>query len=167
LGALPLNGVELAARQCLSGGDYELLQRTDFEPNPDYFIPWFFRYLIGGGASAFNVSHSVPFMLSGVRVFVFSATMQSKGSYTILAMNLQTGGDPISVTLEGSLGSRPRVEYHLSGDLTESHGTVSCNGKPLDIDAVTHLPPSIASLGISGSGPLVLKNSTIVFASIS
>jgi len=166
LGALPLNGVELAARQCLSGGDYELLQRTNFQPNPDFFIPWFFRYLIGGRASAFNVSYSVPILLSGVRVFVFSAT-QSNGSYTILALNLQTEGSPISVTLEGALGSRPRVEYHLSADLTEAHGTVSCNGKPLAIDSGTHLPPAIASLGMSGSGPLVLQNSTIVFATVS
>jgi hypothetical protein len=64
LGALPGHGVELAARQCLSGGDYELLQvcggggrvgeshvmvssavfaalqRGTFNPNPDYWIAW-------------------------------------------------------------------------------------------------------------------------------
>ena len=59
LGALPLYGVELAARQTLSGGDYELLQRGTFEPNPDYFVAWLFRALIGGNASAFVVTQNI------------------------------------------------------------------------------------------------------------
>lgn len=39
LGALPLNGVELSARQALVGGDYELLDHHEAElaPNPDYW----------------------------------------------------------------------------------------------------------------------------------
>ena len=40
LGALPAAGVPLAARQCLSGGDYELLQRVGFAPNPDFWVAW-------------------------------------------------------------------------------------------------------------------------------
>ncbi len=34
------NGVTAMLRQCLQGGDYELVNKTTFLPNPDYWILW-------------------------------------------------------------------------------------------------------------------------------
>lgn len=166
LGALPANGVELAARQCLSGGDYELLQRGTFEPNPDYYVVWLFHALIGGSATAFPVQTSVQAAASGVRVFAFSASKASNGSYTILAINLQSSGKPIPITLAGMTGSR--VEYHLTGDVAQEHGPIYCNGKQLAVNPSTYLPPAWQSLGVSASAstPLTLAPASIVFATI-
>jgi len=168
LGALPLNGVELGARQCLSGGDYELLTRTDFSPNPDYFIVWLFKNLIGGGASAYNVTISVDASKSGVRLFAFSAAAATKGKYTLLAINLQDGssGAPIAVTLTGALSGRARVEYHITGDPTAPHGPIACNGHALGLAPGTHLPPPWEALGVAAQGPLFLQPGSIVFATV-
>lgn len=167
LGTLPAMGVELAARQCLSGGDYELLQRGSFEPNPDFFIIWLFKALIGGGASSYNVTHSVSYHVSGLRVFAFSASAESKGSVTLLVVNLGTVSQALNLTLAGpGIASKQRVEYHLTGDPTIPHGTVSCNGIPLVLDPTSHLPPVWSSLGQPASGAMVVQPASIVFATL-
>lgn len=189
LGALPLYGVELAARQCLSGGDYELLQRGTFEPNPDYFIVWLFHNLIGGNATAYNVTQNVSTYVShrpliyislslprltscassssytsAVRVFAFSAAPATNGTRTIIALNLQTSGNPIPIILAG-VGSN-RVEYHLTGNVLQEHGPIACNGVPLVANAKTLLPPAWQTLGQTRTGPLVIAPSSIVFATV-
>jgi hypothetical protein len=165
LGALPLHGVELVARQTLSGGDYELLQRTNFAPNPDYYIIWFFKQLIGGGATVYPVYESVRYLSSGVRVFAFSASQASSAKLTLIAINLQDGtaGGPIEIILPSTVSGFARTEYHLTGDPAVQHGQISCNGKVL-----TYAPlPSINSLGVPGSGPVVvLRPSSIAFVTI-
>lgn len=168
LGALAANGVELAARQTLSGGDYELLQRVGFAPNPDYWVIWLFRKLIGGGASAYSVVHSVPTNQSGVRLFAFSAASATGAKVTLLALNLQNPGAPtIYLNLQGTgVGGLPRTEYHLTGDVTVPHGPVSCNGQVLAPQPGTYAPPAWQSLGVTANGPLALPPATIVFATI-
>ena len=180
LGALPVNGVTLGARQCLSGGDYELLQRADFgsglfAPNPDYFILWLYKALIGGGAAAYPVQQSVNASASGVRVFAFSASQGSGATTALLAINLQDGSmggpapGPISLNLEGNgIAGRARTEFHLTGDPTIPHGRVYCNGVPLTIDPATHAPPPWQSLGKAqpGGSPLVIAPTSIVFATL-
>lgn len=47
LGALPRAGVTGFNRQALVGGDYELLNRTTFLPNPDYWVAYGYRLLVG------------------------------------------------------------------------------------------------------------------------
>ena len=54
-GATAVAGVELTARQCLSGGDYELIQRVRFQPNPDLWTVWLFKTLMGGGTSGNDI----------------------------------------------------------------------------------------------------------------
>ena len=170
-GASAAAGVELTARQCLSGGDYELLQRGSFAPNPDFWTVWLFKALIGGsaGASAYNVTHSVAPTTSGVRVFAFSAAPQGAQAPTLalLALNLQTD-TPVAVTLEGAGVGGPRVEYHLSGNASQPHGDVACNGQVLRMDAATHQPPALQGLGVAApaGSPLVLQPGSIAFVTI-
>lgn len=177
LGALPLNGVELAARQCLSGGDYELLQRTTFVPNPDYYLVWLFKALIGGSATPFAVNLTVPFLESGVRVFAFSANPNVGGGAktTLLILNLADGSPghntPVALTLQGAgVAGQPRVEYHMTAPMGvgSEHGPVAVNGKVLSVDPSTLLPPPWQSLGVPGAAGdvITLQPASIVFATI-
>jgi hypothetical protein len=168
LGVLPTLGVELAARQCLSGGDYELLQRYGgFAPNPDFFVAWLFKALIGGGASAFNVTQSVAPAVAGVRVFAFSAPPSSGASFSLLVVNLRAAGPPTTVTLAGpGIAGRPRTEWVLAGNLTAENGAVTVSGHAVPLDPVTHLPPPVATLGVPATGDMVVPPATVVFATV-
>lgn len=167
LGALPVNGVELGARQTLSGGAYSLLQVKNFQPNPDFFILWFYRSLIGGSAKAYDVTSSLYFNYTGVRVFVFSANPLTNARYTLLAINLRTDtGFALSIQGNDFTPSNTRTEYHLTGDINEENGTITCNGTPLVVNPQTNLPPSMSTLGKSSNGNLLIGPSTIVYATI-
>ncbi len=162
-GATAVSGVELTARQCLSGGDYELIQRVGFQPNPDFWTVWLFKTLMGGGASVFNVTSSVP-VTSGVVVFAFSAATITGATHVLLAVNLQVN-TTVSVALLGDALNFARTEFHLSGDVTVEHGDVQCNGNVLKMDATTHMPPSWQTLGVpaNAGSTLTLAPASITF----
>lgn len=165
LGALPANGVELSARQALVGGDYELLNRSTFAPNPDYAFLWLFKSLIGGGADAYAVSVNSSVLTTGVRVFAFSAAPSTGASHAVLALSLNRVGADFAVELAG-LPSGPRVEYHLTGQPGVRGAPLLCNGVPLVPDARGQMPPW-SSLGVPrGSGPLELGSASIVIATV-
>jgi len=167
LGALPVNGVELGARQTLSGGAYSLLQVSNFQPNPDYFIIWFYRTLIGGSAKAFEVTSDLYFNYTGVRVFVFSAAPSTNARYTVLAINLRTDTG-FSLNLQGNdiTPNNMRTEYHLTGDVTVENGVINCNTIPLVVNPSTNLPPSMSTLGKTTNGAMNIAASSIVYATI-
>jgi heparanase 1 len=164
-GAAAAAGVELTARQCLSGGDYELLQRNNsFAPNPDFWTVWLFRTLVGGAADVFNVIASAP-PSSGVRVFAFSAAAGTGARRTLLAINLQVNAST-SVALGGDAGAAARTEFHLTApDRAAAHGAVACNGRALAVDAATHAPPDWRALGApaAAGAPVVLAPASIAF----
>ena len=172
-GASAAAGVELTARQCLSGGDYELLQRDQggFSPNPDFWVVYLFKALIGGaqGATAYNVTHSAPPTTTGVRLFAFSSAQGSQAtpSLALLAVNLQTD-TPVAVTLAGQGTGGARVEYHLSGNASQVHGEVQCNGRVLSMDPSTHAPPPVQGLGVAAPAGslLVLQPGGIAFVTL-
>lgn len=115
LGTLPANGVSLSARQALVGGNYELLNRTTFAPNPDYALLWLFKTLVGGNAAAFPVALNASVLDTGVRVFVFSAAPATGATYVILALSLNDVGATFDVVLEGAGLGGVRTEFHLTG----------------------------------------------------
>ena len=139
--------------------------------NPDYFIISLFKYIIGGDVASYNVVASVPTNITGVRLFAFSSNPNiSNGKLAVLAMNLQNSPTSVPITVN-LMGPSPilndsRTEYHLTGNVTIAHGTVSCNGTPLILDPVTDMPPPWSTLGVSASGPMILQPSSIVFATI-
>lgn len=163
IGALPLNGVELMARQCLSGGDYELLQRfpnASFAPNPDFYILLLAKTLFRAGARAFNVSSSAPALLSGLQVYAFDGSAVSGGDTTLLLINAHVANTyfvrPLNV-----LGKR--TEWHVSGDLRSPHGPVAVNGKAMLPGEVPNLP----AIGVPQccGNAIVVQPATIVFVS--
>jgi hypothetical protein len=176
--------VELTARQCLSGGDYELLSRfnSSFTPNPDFWVVYLFKQLIGktpGGAKVYPVSHSTSYDTSGVRVFAFSfsgigsvastTSPQTTGNdpLALLAINLQLTTS-VAITLLGPGTQGERLEYHLTGNLTLPHGDFSCNGRELKMDPTTFAPPPIPGLGVKAPAGsiLTLAPSSIVFITL-
>lgn len=163
-GASAQNGVSLTARQCLSGGDYELLQRGSFAPNPDFWTVWLFKTLFGGGVGVRAVEASAP-PTSGVRVFAFEAAAGTGGTLALLALNLQLG-TPVAISIGGSGAGRARTEFHLtSPNVTAPHGDVFCNGEQLNMDPGTHAPPAWRGLGRPGAAgsPLTLAPASIAF----
>ena len=162
LGALPLNGVELMARQCLSGGDYELLQRAanaSFAPNPDFYIAWLARALLKpGGARAFNVSASAPQGASGLQVYAFEA---AGGGTALLLINAHLANTYYVKPAPGALAGA-RVEWHLTADLDAVHGPVAINGRAMVVDGAL---PAVASLGVPAccGNAVVLQPASIAF----
>lgn len=154
IGALPLNGVELMARQCLSGGDYELLQRApgaNFAPNPDFFVAWLARALFKPAARAFAVTSSAPPAESGLQVFAFDA---AGGGTALIFVNAH-----LNNTYYCAVPAGARTEWHLTAEIAAVHGPVSVNGR-----VVGALPlPSVAALGAPGTGSVVVQPASIAF----
>ena len=174
LGALPLSGVELSARQALVGGDYALLRQGggggSLSPNPDFWLLWLFKALVGGGAQAYAVNTSAPVAVTGVRAFAFGGGKAGAGR-AVLALSLNTIGARLGLALEegGEGGAAPlagpRLEFHLQGQLGVGGGGVTCNGVPLAVGAGGALPDWRA-LGVrtEGGTPLMLEPGSVVLA---
>ena len=160
LASLPTVGVELMARQCLNGGDYELLQRNSFVPNPDYYLLWLFKQLVKQGARALNATLSAPALQSGLFVYAFDA--KAGASVALLAVNAHAS-NTYRVSLAGPAVGGARTEFHLTGDVAVPHGPVAVNGRVLAGD----LPP-VASLGVPGEAGSVLEvaPASIVFVTL-
>jgi hypothetical protein len=169
LGALPLAGVELSARQALVGGNYQLLSHDGtFTPNPDFYVLWLFRALISGGGRAFPVELGAPANMTGVRVFAFDAAAAAGGPShrVVMAVSLNTVGARIRVALSGAgIDGAARTEWHLTGSPGVRGAPLFCNGKVLAAAADGKLP-SWQSLGVAvnDGGDLELAPSSIAFA---
>ena len=162
IGALPLAGVELMARQCLSGGDYELLQRApaaNFSPNPDFYVVWLTRALLKpGGAHAKNVTSSAPAGASGLQIYSFEA---GSGGTLLLLINAHLNNTYYAQP-QGLAGTRS--EWHLTADLDAVHGPIAINGRPMTAGA---LPP-VAALSVPGccGNVVVVQPASIVFVDV-
>jgi heparanase 1 len=167
IGSLPAYGVELMARQCLSGGDYELLQRfanASFAPNPDYFVLWLTRGIFKQGAHTFNVSSSAPPTASGLQIFAFEASSSFSGMTALLIINSHTDNTYyLTQSFSEETQGGTRTEWHMTGDLTAVHGPVFINGRAMLGD----LPADVTSIGVSGIGSeIIVKPSSIVFVTV-
>ena len=169
LGALPLAGVELSARQALVGGDYELINHHAADgalaPNPDYWLLFFFRALVGGGGRAYNVTLSQPAAATGARVFAFDAAPATGAKLALLALNLNAANTTLLVNLAGMGG--PRTEFHLTGEPGVPHAPVRCNGAALAFSPPpARAPPDWRALGVPATGDLAIAAASVVLALI-
>lgn len=74
LGLLPVVGVTGFNRQALVGGDYELLNRTTFLPNPDYWVAYGYRLLVGPKVlTTFALAPTDPVLNASLRVYAHCA----------------------------------------------------------------------------------------------
>ena len=162
LGTLPLQGVELSARQALVGGDYELINHhgAELQPNADFWLIALFRGLVGGARRAFPVTLSRAANSTGARVFAFDA---AGGGRLIMALNLNAADETILVRLAGAGAGAARTEWHLTGEPGVSGGPAACNGAPLRLgdDGVL---TDWRALGRQASGDVALAPASVVLA---
>jgi len=98
-------GIKRFLRQAFIGGDYELVNRTTFQPNPDYFAALLWRRTVGSKVLASNVSHA------SLRVHAFCA-QSSHPELRALGVQL---GDVVVVTLNLDALASANVSLDLTG----------------------------------------------------
>lgn len=166
-------------RQSLIGGNYGLLNTTNFLPNPDYYSALLWHRLMGSGVLSTTFSGT-----NKIRAYAHCAK-QSKG-ITILLINLDnnttveaTFGDSKSslhrkmpynskimkLPLQSSI-EKSREEYHLTPQGGNIHSQVMLlNGNVLSVNSDGDIPP-LKPLYVSSSKPIRIAPFSIVFSHI-
>ncbi|GAB3482123.1 hypothetical protein GCM10027340_15290 [Marinomonas epiphytica] len=80
LGRGALTGQKVMVRQSLVGGDYGLVNHASMKPNPDFWVSWLWKKLMG--EQVYDVSSNDP----GVLVYCHSANKE--GRQTLLIINM-------------------------------------------------------------------------------
>ncbi|XP_010533116.1 PREDICTED: heparanase-like protein 3 [Tarenaya hassleriana] len=187
LGMSSLYDTKTYCRQSLVGGNYGLLNTTNFTPNPDYYSALLWHRLMGRNALFTSFSGSKK-----IRSYTHCAK-QSKG-ITVLLMNLDNtttvqarvefnGSSILRHTVHhrhGSKSSRKRAfpglprpwvskglmgreEYHLTpkdGDLHSQ--SVLLNGNVLSVSPTGEMP-SLEPRSVSSTDPITVSPLSIVF----
>ena len=168
------------ARQCLIGGNYGLLNRTTFEPQPDYFIAWIYRRLfddvLGAPIKSVHATTSQATASTGLRVFAFRGQGSLPGSlgnkqmlYVLINLSVKHA---FSVTLPAAAAAASggqRAEWHLRGAPDERATTITVNGETLAL--TPSLPPFLWDLGklakeAAPGAPVAVAPASIVFAAV-
>jgi heparanase 1 len=135
LGRLALMNHTVQCRQTLVGGNYGLLQKKTFEPNPDYWTLLLLKRAIGRRA----------FYATSTDIYVPTyayCSRQYKGGIVMTFINLAKE-DTYQVDLSGGIERHvPRIEYHLSAPQLDSR-VIYLNGVALKLKD-SGLLPSLA-----------------------
>eukprot|EP00755_Sulcionema_specki_P037020 Sspe_Gene.108048::Locus_87209_Transcript_1_1_Confidence_1.000_Length_1571::g.108048::m.108048/K07964/HPSE; heparanase len=157
LGALPQHRVKLVARQCFTGGDYELVSRFTQTPHPDYYVAWMFRYMGVRNITVRLVHVTPPVETTGARVFAFD---DAQGGRFVVVVNLSMN-QTHTVDLPVANAGTTQREWHFTSDAVTSN-RLFINGQRMDFSGKL---PSIDSLARSApQGPLTVAPASIVFA---
>ncbi|KAK9073249.1 hypothetical protein SSX86_007573 [Deinandra increscens subsp. villosa] len=178
---------EVYCRQSLIGGNYGLLNKTTFTPNPDYYSALLWHRLMGTGVLSVEKINAGPHLRTyahcskgkaGVTLLLINLSNQTEFKlivHSILNMNLHTTKDqkPSFIHRMKSafswVGSRSRneelarEEYHLTpqgGDLKSK--TMLLNGVPLQLTETRDIPqlkPNVVDV----NSPIVVAPLTIKF----
>eukprot|EP00039_Didymoeca_costata_P013682 m.212058 g.212058 ORF g.212058 m.212058 type:complete len:291 (-) comp15846_c0_seq1:126-998(-) len=158
-GALPLNGVKVSARQCLIGGNYGLLNKTTFQPNPDYWIAYIYRSLmsqLGQDVSSLNVNVTEPII--GTKSFAFTADA-SKNTVMVVLINLNLEH---AVLFNFPSGYMSNSLWRLQGFPNASSTTLSINQNVINFNGTM---PSLQVLADKTEAASVnVSGAEIVFA---
>ncbi|KAJ1700321.1 hypothetical protein LUZ63_000100 [Rhynchospora breviuscula] len=142
-------------RQTLIGGNYGLLNRDTFEPNPDYYSALLWHRLMGTRVLSLNYTGS-----NMTRAYAHCAK-QSSG-ITFLLINL-SGNTTSQVTVTNGSDLR-REEYHLiakDGNLQSQ--VMVLNGQILSTGADGSIP-TLEPIIIEDASPLALAPYSILYA---
>ncbi|KAK7304723.1 hypothetical protein VNO77_42610 [Canavalia gladiata] len=168
-------------RQSLIGGNYGLLNTSNFLPNPDYYSALLWHRLMG--------RHVLSTSFSGtnkIRAYAHCAK-QSKG-ITILLINLDSSTTvEAEVSFDNTNGLRhrkmsynsemmelplhsesetAREEYHLTPQDGNIHSQIMLlNGNPLSVNSDGEIPP-LEPLYVDSSEPIRVAPFSIVFAHV-
>lgn len=151
LGTLAQLQHKVHCRQTLVGGNYEVIAKDIFEPNPDYWIAVLWKRLMGTKVFETKVAD-----VKHLRSYAH-CDVSSKG-VTVVLINL-AHDVTYEINVSGLHGSTtPRVEYHLTSDHLQSQ-RVKLNDVELHLTSEDKLP--------SLTGKVVTSGSTIKIAPLS
>ncbi|OIW15133.1 hypothetical protein TanjilG_14132 [Lupinus angustifolius] len=169
-------------RQSLIGGNYCLLNTTNFIPNPDYYSALLWHRLMGRGVLSTTFTGT-----SKIRAYAHCAK-QSKG-ITILLMNLDNStAVETEVTLRSTKNlwhrkisdnnskvmklnflnrtETAREEYHLTPHDGNIHSQIMfLNGNNLTVNSDGEIP-SLQPIYVNSSNPIIVAPFSIVFIHI-
>ena len=140
LGVLAAHNHTVYCRQTLLGGNYGLLNRTNYQPNPDFYISQLFHDLMGD--SVLKISGADD----GYGYLRTYAHCNRNGSgITLLLINIAPK-TTFTVGVGGNVAAlTPRLEYALTADALSSR-TINLNGSPLVVGGSgSTLPPLVPS----------------------
>jgi len=173
LGRLSQHNHSGYCRQTLVGGNYGLLDRTTFRPNPDFFVGLLFHKLMGNvvmkPAVAISSSSSSSSTDNAVLRVYAHCTRGQAGAVTLLVINIDphtnfrlilNEENPSAKHVTGSL-LYPRDEYVLSALSLEARD-IEMNGSPLHVTTSADLPPLVPKTVFTNS-ELVVSPHTISF----
>ena len=162
LGIASRNGYKLVARQDFFGGNYPLIS-DELSPNPDYWLSYVFKQLVGTKVLNVTIKGSDTQGLL-FRVYGHCVSTRSKyqpGSIALFMVNINS--DVISYNLDSKVYGDSADLYIMTpenGDILSPY--VNLNGSPLKmIDA--HTLPVLKGVEIPLAGPIVMPRMSYGF----
>ncbi|KAF9626521.1 hypothetical protein IFM89_034455 [Coptis chinensis] len=155
-------------RQSLIGGNYGLLNTTNFVPNPDYYNALLWHKLMG--KNVLRATHN-----GSPHLRVYSHCSRTKPGITLLLINMSNSTSfDVSVvndvklhpTIEELKGEHAREEYHLTpkdGNLQSN--VMLLNGSPLVLTKSLGIP-AMNPVHADRSSPIRIAPDSIVFATL-
>ncbi|PTQ26793.1 hypothetical protein MARPO_0364s0001 [Marchantia polymorpha] len=157
LGTASLFNTKVFCRQSFVGGNYGLLDRSTFEPYPDYYGALLWRRLMGDRALF------VSMVGSAISAYAH-CQKDNKGGVTVLLLNFSNTTTTIETyKFEGSDKVSFRHEYHMSpadGNITSQ--VVLLNGQPLAVTPDGKIP-RLLPVNKAPDDPISLKPLTYAY----
>ena len=162
MGSLATQGHAVLARQALLGGDYELVDRDSFTPNPDYWLAYLWPRLMS--TRVLRVENPGGGNTTGLRAYAHCGLLLE--GVTLALINLNPNRT-IAVTIDGlqkEPSDQPRQEYHLSGSVNGTGGlgsrTMYMRGAPVTVASFE------SPLLVRVDAPVILQPHSVAFVDI-
>jgi heparanase 1 len=176
MGLYAASGVGLVSRQTLVGGDYELVNKTTFRPNPDYYLLLAWRAVMGAGV--LNATSSDP--TAPVRAYSHCAKGSDGGVSTVLinfslnasfAVSLGWPAPPAAGSTVDVYQLSPIAGYSGSatgagaatGGVPKDWFRVALNGVELDYRSGSGRVPAMPPQSSLAAAAVTLPPSTVTF----
>lgn len=162
MGSLAAQGHAVLARQALLGGDYELIDRDTFTPNPDYWLAFLWPRLMS--TRVLRLENPGSGNTTGLRAYAHCGLLLE--GVTLALINLSPNAT-ISVNVDGiqkEPSDQPRQEYHLSGT---ANGTGGLSSRTLYMRGLPVTESSFENpLLVPVDAPIVLRPQSVAFVDI-
>ncbi|XP_022802636.1 heparanase-like [Stylophora pistillata] len=162
LGMAAQHGYEVVLRQTMFQGYYSLVGLEDMEPNPDYWLSFLHKKLLGTIVLEVKRDLYLPEM---VRIFAYCTNTKSglykRGAITFMAMNLHPEREA-NVILNKSLQDHDIDEFLFTPDGDITSRRIKLNGKVLEMGSDSFLP-SFQPIRIPRANRVILPPLTYAF----
>lgn len=173
LGRMARGGVNGFCRHNFNGGCYAMINRTDMQPNPDWWIAHVWGELMGE-----EVLDLRPFLIDPVpttfRTYAhkskrFPTGLSGSGSgATLLLINVSPSDTFTVVLSDYAKLMAPRYEYHITATALDSD-VVRLNGTPMSYDHDNGKITDVVKLGTfvnNSAVPITIAPHSIVFVDL-